>query len=74
MRKILLAAFVVSAITPAFAAETWYIVQDSGTKKCMIVEKKPEVKTTIVLGDGKVFTTRTEAETALKTYKVCSAM
>jgi hypothetical protein len=46
-------------------------VQDASTKKCTIVDKKPTVTTTTVVGDG-VYKTRTEAETAMKTVKVCT--
>jgi hypothetical protein len=46
-------------------------VQDTSTKKCTIVDKKPTT-TTVVVGDGKVFKTRTEAETGMKTIKVCA--
>ena len=65
---VLFAAF----MTPAVAAE-FYIVQDTTTQKCVIVDKKPTVtsKTTIV-ADGKVFQTRDEADTAMKTVKVCT--
>jgi hypothetical protein len=65
--SILLAAFA----TPALAAE-YYVVQDTATKKCTIVDKKPTVTTSVVVGDGKVFTTREEAETGMKTVKVCT--
>jgi len=47
-------------------------VQDTATKKCTIVDKKPTVTTTTVVGDGKVYSTRTEAETGMKTVKVCT--
>jgi hypothetical protein len=56
---------------PAMAAE-FYVVQDTGTKRCTIVDKKPTVTTSVVVGDGKVYTTRTEAETAMKSVKVCT--
>jgi hypothetical protein len=36
------------------------------------VDKKPATKTTVIVGDGKVFKTRTEAETRMKTIKVCT--
>jgi len=48
-------------------------VQDTETKKCTIVDKKPTVTTSVVVGDGKVYTTRTEAETSMKTVKVCTS-
>jgi hypothetical protein len=47
-------------------------VQDTSTKKCTIVDKKPTTTTTAVVGDGKVFKTRTAAETGMKTIKVCA--
>jgi hypothetical protein len=50
------------------------VVQDAKTKKCTIVDKKPTTTTeTTVLGDGTVFKSRTEAETGMKSYKVCTS-
>ena len=73
MRKYLIAA---CAASFAFAAQAqtaeFYVVQDTATKKCTIVDKKPTVTTTTVVGDG-VYKTRTEAETAMKTVKVCTS-
>lgn len=75
MKKTLLAATLVASFAaPAFAADTFYIVQDSTTKKCSIVEQKPTVTTTTVVGDGTVYKTRTEAETGMKTVKICQSM
>jgi hypothetical protein len=52
---------------------SYYIVQDVKTKKCTIVDKKPvTTEATIVGPDGVVYKTRTEAETAMKTVKVCT--
>lgn len=75
MKKILLAATLIASFAaPAFAADTFYIVQDTATKKCSIVEQKPTVTTMTVVGDGTVYKTRTEAEAGMKTVKICSAM
>jgi hypothetical protein len=70
---------VVAALTlPALSAlaqgaTSYYIVQDIKTKKCTIVDKKPvATEATIVGPDGVVYKTRTEAETAMKTVKVCT--
>ena len=71
MKKLICAAVLVAFVTPALAAE-FYVVQDAGTKKCTIVDKQPEVKTTVVVGDGKVYTTKTEAEAGMKTVKICT--
>ena len=65
------AVTMLGSATYAQAAE-FYVVQDTSTKKCTIVDKKPTTTTTVVVGDGKVFTTRTEAEAGMKTIKVCS--
>ena len=48
-------------------------MQDTATKKCTIVDKKPTVTTSVAVGDGKVYATRTEAETGMKTVKVCTS-
>jgi hypothetical protein len=71
----LLVAFGGAAIVPATAQTTeYYVVQDVKTKKCTIVDKKPTTTTEFsLLGDGTVFKSRTEAETGMKTYKVCSS-
>ena len=45
---------------------------DTTTKKCTIVDKKPTTTTTVVVGDG-VFKTKTEAETGMKSIKVCTS-
>jgi hypothetical protein len=69
-RIALAVAFAGIAATPSLAA-TYYVVQDTNTKKCTIVEEKPTVQTMVVVGDGKVFATRAEAEGAVKTITVC---
>ena len=72
MRKMLIAATLVAFATPVLAQSEFYIVQDTSTKKCTIVDKKPVEKTTVVVGDGTVYKTKTEAEGAIKTTKVCT--
>jgi exosome complex RNA-binding protein Rrp4 len=71
--KLLASATLVAATfsTQAAAAE-FYIVQDSSTKHCTIVDKKPTVKTETIVGEnGKVYTTREEANTAMTREKIC---
>ncbi|HEY7299630.1 MAG TPA: hypothetical protein VH684_17115 [Xanthobacteraceae bacterium] len=71
MVKITIAAAAIAAfVTPALAAD-FYIVQDTATKHCRIVEQKPTSRTTVVVGGDKVYTTRDQAEGAMKTVKVC---
>jgi hypothetical protein len=70
-RMLVLAAGLAALATPALA--DFYIVQDSGTKRCSIVEQRPTTQTSVIVGDGKVYTSRTEAEGALRTVKVCDS-
>ena len=72
MKALIGAVLVCAFVTPALAADEFYVVRDTTTKKCTIVDKKPTVTTSVVVGDGKVYTTRTEAETGMKTVKVCT--
>ena len=73
MKKLMLAACAASFTLATAQAQTteFYVVQDTSTKKCMIVDKKPAATTTVVVGDG-VYKTRTEAQTAMKSVKVCT--
>jgi hypothetical protein len=73
MKKLLLSTAVVAfTATSAFAQATeFYVVRDATTKKCTIVDKKPTTTTTTIVDNG-TFKTRTEAETGMKTIKVCS--
>jgi hypothetical protein len=47
-------------------------VQDSSTKKCTIVDKKPTTTTVVQVGPM-AFKTRAEAEAGMKTITVCSS-
>ena len=68
MKKILLTAVLLMSASSAFAAE-FYIVQSPTTKRCTIVEQRPAPGVGIVIGDA--FGLRVEAESRLKTTKVC---
>ena len=72
MKKIILAAVMVAFVTPALAADEFYVVQDVKTKKCTVVDKKPTTTETTVVGNG-VYKTKVEAETGMKSVKVCTS-
>jgi hypothetical protein len=58
---------------PCSTRNTADIVQDIKTKKCTVVDKKPtESSMTVVSPADAVYKTKTEAETGMKTVKVCS--
>jgi len=77
MKTILISAAVAAfAVTSAFAqtatvSSEYYVVRDASTKKCMVVDKKPTTTTTTIVDNG-TFKTKTEAETGMKTTKVCT--
>ena len=56
-------------VTPALAANEFYVVQDSAKKGCAIVEQKPTAATIKVVGS--VYDTKAKAEAAMKADKIC---
>jgi hypothetical protein len=73
--KYLIAAALVSVCAVTASAQTtteYYVVQDSATKKCTIVDKKPTTSTMVQVGPV-AFKTRNEAEAGMKTITVCSS-
>lgn len=65
-----LAAFTIAASAQTSFAD-YYVVRDASTKKCTIVDSKPTTTTTTVVDNG-TYKTRTEAESGMKTTKVCT--
>jgi hypothetical protein len=63
--------FVAATVAETASAAEFYVVRDSTTKKCTIVDTKPTTTTTTVVDNG-TFKTKTEAETGMKTMKVCT--
>jgi uncharacterized membrane protein len=73
MLRFSIAAALATAIAiPASAqsATEYYVVQDTTTKKCTIVDKKPTTTTVTQVGPV-AFKTRQEAESGMKTIKIC---
>ena len=64
--------FAASVVAEAAIAAEFYVMRDATTKKCTIVDTKPTTTTTTVVDNG-TFKTRTEAETGMKTMKVCTS-
>ena len=74
MSRFAIATVLAAALaSPAFAQTTteYYVVQDTTTKRCTIVDKKPTTTTTVTQVGPVAFKTRTEAESGMKTIKVC---
>jgi hypothetical protein len=71
-RLAIAAALAVSFSAAAFAQTTeFYVVQDVKTKKCTIVNKRPATTTEFTVLGTTVFKTRAEAESGMRTQKVC---
>jgi hypothetical protein len=75
MKKIFLASAVTAFAISSAGAQTavptnFYVVRDSTTKKCTVVDTKPTSTTVTVVENGQ-FPTKDQAETAMKTIKVC---
>jgi hypothetical protein len=64
--------FAASAVAETAVAAEFYVVRDAATKKCTIVDTKPTTTTTTTIVDNGTFKTKTEAETGMKTMKVCT--
>ena len=74
MKKLLLVTILVAFASPVLAADEFYVVQDVKTKKCTVVDKKPTTTTEVTqVGGTTVYKTRAEAETGLKSVKVCTS-
>ena len=56
-------------LSPAFAANKFYVVRDTNTNQCSIVEQKPKEATMKLV--GAVHHTQVKAEKAMKAAKIC---
>ena len=72
MKYALCGVALAALVTPALAADEFYVVQDTATNKCSIVEQKPTSATMKLIGTT-VYTTQAEAEAGMKAEKVCAA-
>jgi hypothetical protein len=74
MKKLLMIgalAFAATTVANSAMAAEFYVVRDSTTKKCTVVDTKPTATTTTIVDNG-TYKTKTEAETGMKTTKVCT--
>ena len=65
-----LAVFAITASAQTSFAD-YYVVRDASTKKCTVVDTKPTTTTTTVVDNG-TYKTKTEAESGMKSTKVCT--
>jgi hypothetical protein len=73
MRIILGAALLAATVTPSLAAE-YFIVQDTKSKRCQIVDVRPSGPDMVIVGPtGQIYVTRDEASRAMTTVEVCKS-
>ena len=72
MKYALCGVALAALVTPALAANEFYVVQDTASKKCSIAEQKPTVATSTLVSTT-AYKTQAEAETAMKADKICAA-
>jgi hypothetical protein len=69
--KYVLCGIVLAAlVTPALAANKFYVVRDTGTKECSVVEQKPTEPTMKMV--GMAHKTQAKADNAMKLSKMCA--
>jgi hypothetical protein len=59
-------------VTPALAAGQFYVVQDTTTMKCSVVEEKPTIATSKLVGTT-VYKSEAEARIGLSADKACAS-
>jgi sporulation protein YlmC with PRC-barrel domain len=73
MKKSLLVGVAVLAGTCYAAAADYFVVQDTSTKQCRVVEQKPTGSTLVIVGgEGRIYATQGEAEAAMKNESACN--
>jgi hypothetical protein len=72
MKSICISTCLLSLATAA-AADEYYIVQDTSTRQCTIVESPPTTTQFVLLEKGKVFFDRDEAKEAAGSLTLCSS-
>jgi len=71
IRKVLATASVIALVSvPSFAATQYWVAKDAATKKCSVVDTKPDGKKMTDAGT-KAYDSKGNAEKALKLLKDC---
>ena len=81
MKRAVLACILVLVSVPGIAQTAkpkadaeYYVILDTRTKKCTVVDKKPQVDSAnITVATDAIYKTKAEAEKALPTLKPCTA-
>ncbi|MBI2718074.1 MAG: hypothetical protein HY245_15755 [Rhizobiales bacterium] len=69
-RSLIVVATVAALTMPAMAATSYWVAKDAATKKCSVVEKKPDGKTMMLIGKAK-YKTMADANKAMAAAADC---
>jgi len=73
MKKSLLVGVAVLAGTCYAAAADYFVVQDTSTKQCRVIEQRPTGSALVIVGgDSRMYATQAEADAALKAAPACN--
>ena len=72
MRTICVLGFLIASAAGAGAGE-YYIVQDSATKQCTIVDSPPATTQFVLIDNGRVFAAREDAQRTAASLTLCSS-
>jgi sporulation protein YlmC with PRC-barrel domain len=73
MKRLAFACVALAASTSLCSAAEFYVVQDTTTKQCRVVEQKPTDSKILIVGSGnQVFATKDEADAAMRSASMCN--
>lgn len=70
IKYVLCGVALAALVTPALAASEFYVVQDTATSKCSVMEQRPTATTMKVVGTA--YKTQAEAAAGMKAAKACA--
>jgi sporulation protein YlmC with PRC-barrel domain len=72
MKKSLLAGVALLAGTCYAMAADFYVVQDTASKQCRVVEQRPTGPAMVIVGAERSYSSQAEADAALKASSICN--
>src|SRR5262245_31441846 len=73
MKRLTLVWLALAASTCMSSAAEFYVIQDTTTKQCRVVEQKPSDAKILVVGNGnQAYATKDEADVAMRSASICN--
>jgi len=71
MRTLLMVATLAISTSALAQINEFHVVQDTRTKRCSVVDKRPTPSTYVTLVSTETYRTQAEAEAGIQSLKVC---